>query len=1343
MRDIEKNVSLFVENLFPAVYREDAPFFINFVKAYYEWMESQNELLFHARRLTEYRDIDQVPDAFILFFKNKYLPDIQFTTATNKQLFIKNALDFYRSKGTPRSVDLYFKLVHGLEAQVYNPGQDLFRLSDNEYTNIKYLEVVPVPNIEKVVGRTIYGSHSLSEAFVDRIVRVKKDSRIMTILYIENVIGRFITAERFTTNDDVDENIGSLICGSLSEASIVSSDANFEVGERLYIVPTASDFGKQAVLQVSEITSYEGVVDFELLNPGYGYTLDILNENEEVILPGSEILGSERVLFIDDIKFTSDRYLYDNDYIGRFNIVKQPLVKFTYNSAAADDDFANKRQVTAYYPDSQISSISIEQNIPIDNITGSSGTAVVTTNNPHGLQTGDIVDISGATTGTGFNSTENVIEVTGPSTFTFDNNETTTEPSDSPAVAVASTVVTVDTTSNHNLSNGDYISIVGTNNYDGDYGPIVLVDTNTFTYRDSTANTAWPDETSTGNVSSVAFTGTVGLIEVSDITGTANVVVSYDQDKYSTTNLDQLYSVDISTIQITDPVEYVITVVASSDIFDETEGTLNWNLKNGDYITISGTTEYDGTFGPITLTGTRQIQIDQITGTGSVATVTTEDNHGLLSGDLVDISGATTGTGFNAISAEITVTGLTTFTYNNNETTTEPSDSPAIVSPVNQRTITFTNSSVNLSATQETQITSGLKWGRLYTSSNTDTGTLSLISDATASANVIAISQNCTITYTFSGTELVPGDIIKQKHTFFPTDYWGSTVGYSVDHANAVVTNTSIDTSTVPATYYADITLDTGAFRNDENALPVPMNTFERRSDGQSFTLTGISNTQAGVISVQRDFYSGNAYAEFYSLDIDTITGQVSDVLVTVPYHNFKLGSNIRISGTTNFDGGPFTVTNAINSTAFAYGDDTKNGLNESQVGEVSLQGTTFKIDTSTTYETPASFKISGLNEEVIIPDAWCQDLIQSVGMSTTIGSGSYPGVPTGINSPLNEVFDFYDITIGSIEEIITTNPGRNYASDPFFVVYETKVDHWSLEKYDYFVHYEKSTGESGNLNFKIGEAVVGQTSGTRGRIYAHDESNQRLDVTRLNPFTDFINEEIITAEETNLSAKITDVYENRRNMEHQLGLNANVSSVAFSGDGFITGLQVINSGYGYENNTDVTLASYDEYDKTAQVKIYFGYEGKSEGYFYNRKSFLSSDKYLQDSDYWQEYSYQVKTQLPYNNYKDVLKKVLHPAGTKSFGSYFATHKAQVAITSKVETSEFGLKIDQNLLNISEFFVHNVVFIIQPDLFDNSLNNEFGIQGDTTIVRLKRLEQDNIFFDADDLITFTHSIQHV
>ena len=76
MKEIESSISQFTEQLFPAFYREEGPNFIAFVKAYYEWMETSGQLIFHARNISDYRDLDRTLEEFIVHFKEKYLHNI-------------------------------------------------------------------------------------------------------------------------------------------------------------------------------------------------------------------------------------------------------------------------------------------------------------------------------------------------------------------------------------------------------------------------------------------------------------------------------------------------------------------------------------------------------------------------------------------------------------------------------------------------------------------------------------------------------------------------------------------------------------------------------------------------------------------------------------------------------------------------------------------------------------------------------------------------------------------------------------------------------------------------------------------------------------------------------------------------------------------------------------------------------------------------------------------------------------------------------------------------------------------------------------------------------------------
>jgi len=63
-------------------------------------------------------------------------------------------------------------------------------------------------------------------------------------------------------------------------------------------------------------------------------------------------------------------------------------------------------------------------------------------------------------------------------------------------------------------------------------------------------------------------------------------------------------------------------------------------------------------------------------------------------------------------------------------------------------------------------------------------------------------------------------------------------------------------------------------------------------------------------------------------------------------------------------------------------------------------------------------------------------------------------------------------------------------------------------------------------------------------------------------------------------------------------------------------------------------------------------------GRYIDTKGFLSWNNRLQDNEYYQEFSYVIRVAELMNKYKDVVKSVLHPSGTKMFADYMITASA-------------------------------------------------------------------------------------
>jgi hypothetical protein len=136
-----------------------------------------------------------------------------------------------------------------------------------------------------------------------------------------------------------------------------------------------------------------------------------------------------------------------------------------------------------------------------------------------------------------------------------------------------------------------------------------------------------------------------------------------------------------------------------------------------------------------------------------------------------------------------------------------------------------------------------------------------------------------------------------------------------------------------------------------------------------------------------------------------------------------------------------------------------------------------------------------------------------------------------------------------------------------------------------------------------------------------------------------------------------------------QIGLNANVVANVQTATGSVTSLEVVDSGFGYLAGEDGTFTSNDGL-RSGLAKIHLGKKGVSEGFYKNKKGFLSDTKKVFDGEYYQEYSYEVRTSITADKYKEMLKKVLHFAGTKQFSAVVLTETASMSTNIKTDITE-------------------------------------------------------------------------
>ena len=204
MRQIEDKLSLFVKDQFPAFYNEEGEMFQIFLEAYYEYLEQDKKTLDYSRNLLEYIDIDKTTDEFLEHYKTTFLSQLPGLVKADDRLTIKNIMDFYRAKGTPRAVQLLFRLLFDESITVNYPSEDVLKPSTSDFKLPRYIEVY-ASDIDKLIaleGLEVVGATSGAKAFVESISTKILNKVKVHVLSLSNLRGNFLRGEIIAKSSD-------------------------------------------------------------------------------------------------------------------------------------------------------------------------------------------------------------------------------------------------------------------------------------------------------------------------------------------------------------------------------------------------------------------------------------------------------------------------------------------------------------------------------------------------------------------------------------------------------------------------------------------------------------------------------------------------------------------------------------------------------------------------------------------------------------------------------------------------------------------------------------------------------------------------------------------------------------------------------------------------------------------------------------------------------------------------------------------------------------------------------------------------------------------------------------
>jgi hypothetical protein len=117
-------------------------------------------------------------------------------------------------------------------------------------------------------------------------------------------------------------------------------------------------------------------------------------------------------------------------------------------------------------------------------------------------------------------------------------------------------------------------------------------------------------------------------------------------------------------------------------------------------------------------------------------------------------------------------------------------------------------------------------------------------------------------------------------------------------------------------------------------------------------------------------------------------------------------------------------------------------------------------------------------------------------------------------------------------------------------------------------------------------------------------------------------------------------------------GYDAIVTTKAGIANGVVTGIEIVDSGYGYNPDEKVTLSNANNVTSSVTGATIVDLTGVGSGYWTDNNGFSSDESFIQDSYYYQQFSYEIVAKRMINTYEKYVKDLIHPSGVAMFGKF-------------------------------------------------------------------------------------------
>jgi hypothetical protein len=262
----------------PGFILDEYPLFIDFLEAYYEWLDQSGNPVEFLQNGGRYFDVDTTSEEFLTHFKTAFLDGFPKRLAVDpegnlldERKLLKNIREFYKIKGTEKSIRLLFRIIANSETSIEYPREKIFVSSQGSYEDYQLLYVLKdystifngfdASNVEGLEIQQYEGVVDLiGSATVKSVYETIHNGKEYWSFLVNNVVGNFVETDfqplllqQGTTQHQF------YPVPAVSDVAVLTGGTDYSVGEIFTIGNTAQEYIKGYVSKTDEYGKIERV----------------------------------------------------------------------------------------------------------------------------------------------------------------------------------------------------------------------------------------------------------------------------------------------------------------------------------------------------------------------------------------------------------------------------------------------------------------------------------------------------------------------------------------------------------------------------------------------------------------------------------------------------------------------------------------------------------------------------------------------------------------------------------------------------------------------------------------------------------------------------------------------------------------------------------------------------------------------------------------------------------------------------------------------------------------------------------------------------------------------------